>query len=1656
MQKMQRYWIRECREGCGARGFWDRVCESANRRPLGWVLSLILVLCGGLVGHVEAAPNMETGVNHVVPKVVPPPKVLSFSAVPTDVEFLHTGLFTEPLAPAATTSAADNRDLSRALLAYRDAVRRTGDNDSVAPLLGYLAAHPDSPWKPALQLDLGIIYRQTGHFSKALDIWQVGWDESQHLTSQQGRVLANAMVAHLSQLEAYLGRKELLQPLLDSISQRSIGGTSAQLITDSHTGLYEMLHQPEDSFRCGPLALKRILNYSSATPSPVSLKVLDAAHSTANGLSLDMVQQFAAKAGMRYQMAFRKPGATIVIPAVAHWKAGHYAAIVNRENGRLVVQDTTFGEDIRVRPATLDEESSGYFLVPEGRLPEGWRSVSAAEGAKVWGRGNTGENHDTGDTGTNCASGGCTAASVELQVVGLELRDAPVGYKPPIGPTVKFTMVYSHRDTQQPATFSYTNFGPKWTFSWLSYITDTVNSNGQAVLYRRGGGTEPFTFQYTTGTTAYPGPFSQAVLTRSITAIGGASTGFGLTYPDGTVEQFAQSSGNKFFLTAIIDPAGNTVSLTYDSQMRITAITDAIGQVTTLSYGQSSNPLLVTQITDPFGRSASFTYNASGQLASITDVLGITSSYTYGQGTDPDFINTLTTPYGSTTFTYGDSTTNANLGNTRFLKTVDPLNRTSYVEFDQGVDAGDSSGGSMINPALIPTGMVTCNQYLYYRNTFVFDANQYQQATKNGSLNYSLARVIHWLHSSDETSTARMKESEKQPLENRVWYNYPAQGTGSCDSIFSTVSSTGVVTNGASNKPAVIGRVLDSGVTQLQKIQYNSEGNVTQFTDPIGRQWTLTYASNGIDLLTTTNTTNGTQLLETRTYNTQHLPLTITSANGKTVHLQYNSDGKPTRYTDQLGYATSLTYDSDGRLKTIIGPITTAKYGFAYDAVSRVSAATDPAGATVFFTYDTADRPVSAKYPDGTARIFTYNLLDLASSTDRLNQTTSYRYDADRELITTIDPSGHSVTRGYNLAGHLGSITDQNNHTTVFTLDDQSRVSAKTFPDGTSMSLAYQGAASLVAMVTDALAQVTAYTYNADNSPATIGYVSNQPTASVSFTYDPAYRRLLSMTDGTGTTNYSYYPITSPATVGATRLKSLSSPVAGTNGSDTFTYSYDGLDRIVGYTVNGLSQSFGFDAIGRVTSNSNALDTFSYTYADGTARLSGVNSNAGPSEALTYFGPTGDELLQQLNVVTNSGTDVLSQFGYTYDADNDVKSAALSAPDAQTTSYAYDADNRLTSGLISGSTPQYSYGYDSASNLTSITADGSAQTYTYTSTNAITAATYDANGSPTTLNGDAYTWDGANRVVGVSNTTSQTSSSFTYDGFGRLVRVVDSNGAGVIADHSYTWCGAVRCLAHDNTQSGSPVSTQYFAQGAVISGTPFYYVTDELGSVTQLVSHSGTVEAQYAYDPYGNRTLVSGTLLSDIGYAGYFSHAASGVDFTLHRAYDPTHARWLNRDPIGEVGGINLYDYVGGNPISYYDPLGLWTFQMGLSISYSFTIGGIGIGGTASIGFALDGYGNIASYGYYGGGGALGTPGFSGGVNTAVSNGDTVCDLAGPFQNVSLGGGWGPDATGDAFWGEGSHGQLVEGAGLTLGVGVGASAFSGATNTVLGPIGQIW
>jgi RHS repeat-associated protein len=108
-------------------------------------------------------------------------------------------------------------------------------------------------------------------------------------------------------------------------------------------------------------------------------------------------------------------------------------------------------------------------------------------------------------------------------------------------------------------------------------------------------------------------------------------------------------------------------------------------------------------------------------------------------------------------------------------------------------------------------------------------------------------------------------------------------------------------------------------------------------------------------------------------------------------------------------------------------------------------------------------------------------------------------------------------------------------------------------------------------------------------------------------------------------------------------------------------------------------------------------------------------------------------------------------------------------------------------------------------------------------------------------------------------------------------------------------------------------------QGQYVGATAYFYTCDHLGSIREMFTGGGTVVARYDYDPYGRSTTVLGTTPTDYNFTGLFPHSKSNLDLAVYRAYDPDLGRWLNRDPSGERGGLNLYDYVSNNPLLYKD-----------------------------------------------------------------------------------------------------------------------------------------
>jgi RHS repeat-associated protein len=143
----------------------------------------------------------------------------------------------------------------------------------------------------------------------------------------------------------------------------------------------------------------------------------------------------------------------------------------------------------------------------------------------------------------------------------------------------------------------------------------------------------------------------------------------------------------------------------------------------------------------------------------------------------------------------------------------------------------------------------------------------------------------------------------------------------------------------------------------------------------------------------------------------------------------------------------------------------------------------------------------------------------------------------------------------------------------------------------------------------------------------------------------------------------------------------------------------------------------------------------------------------------------------------------------------------------------------------------------------------------------------------------------------------------------------------VTSTEQFVWCGNDRCEARNAAGS---VTAQYFLYGQTIGGSNYFYTKDQPpGSIRELTDSSGNMQAQYGYDPYGRVTKLQGSLASDFQYAGYYFHAPSGLSLTKYRNYRASLGRWLNRDPIGEVGGVNLYAYVRNEPIGLTDPLGV-------------------------------------------------------------------------------------------------------------------------------------
>jgi RHS repeat-associated protein len=140
--------------------------------------------------------------------------------------------------------------------------------------------------------------------------------------------------------------------------------------------------------------------------------------------------------------------------------------------------------------------------------------------------------------------------------------------------------------------------------------------------------------------------------------------------------------------------------------------------------------------------------------------------------------------------------------------------------------------------------------------------------------------------------------------------------------------------------------------------------------------------------------------------------------------------------------------------------------------------------------------------------------------------------------------------------------------------------------------------------------------------------------------------------------------------------------------------------------------------------------------------------------------------------------------------------------------------------------------------------------------------------------------------------------------------------------------------------------TSLCAAAYALPATPVTYTRGlDLSGTMQGAGGVGGLMAKYLYDPYGN-TISAADYFAEANKYRFSSkeiHSASGLYNYGERIYDPLLQRWLTTDPIGELGGLNLYEFTENNPVNYIDTHGLSVLDTILNITDYVPYAGAGI-----------------------------------------------------------------------------------------------------------------
>lgn len=753
------------------------------------------------------------------------------------------------------------------------------------------------------------------------------------------------------------------------------------------------------------------------------------------------------------------------------------------------------------------------------------------------------------------------------------------------------------------------------------------------------------------------------------------------------------------------------------------------------------------------------------------------------------------------------------------------------------------------------------------------------------------------------------------------------------------------------------------------RLERDGLGRIVKEADPLGRVTTTTYHANSLRVMERVLPGGAVYRAD---YDPRGLMLSSTDPLGRVERYEYDQAGLPQTHVDARGGIKRMWWNRRGQLVAYTDCSDKTTH-YRYDADGNPAAVIDASGRRTEFQVTRSGDVQAVVLPDGSRETYEYDGAGQVSRhVDAFGRERGWQYSPRGQIVASLDPAQRTLRYDYDPRGRLIALTNANGAQYRFEYDRADRLAREIRPDGTERHLRYDAAGDLAGIVTlgtpgkhdawprpvpitgevpapapamperarrevrferDAIGRltvrhtytaVTAYAWNdsdqlveANVSPTEAGAALGLKADRVAFDYDVA-GRLVAEHGAHGSVRYGLDSLDNLAALTLPQGQRIDTLMYGSGhvhqirlGDKIVSdFERDDLHREILRSQGRLSQRCGYDALGRKTWQSADFDAEALTAGQGKLwRRYGFDPHGELGEqqdslrgTTRYeYDPAGR--LQQR-------TDRQTQEQFAWDA------AGNLLDDIARKSRGRLEDNRLKVWQ------DIRFDYDPFGNVVE-KKKGARQVQRFrfdADDRLIEVVTENAHGRIETR----FAYDALGRRIERSETIHEPSrlqpqterKRFVWQGL-RLLQELRETG---VSNYLYSPDDAYAPLARID-QALSEDKSQ--AQGA---GAIYHFHTDLVGAPLEVTDEAGELAWAGRYQAWGKvmrneDPALSPKIEQPLRFPGQYADESTGLHYNTFRYYDPDVGRFVSPDPIGLIGGENLYAYAP-NPTGWSDPLG--------------------------------------------------------------------------------------------------------------------------------------